>query len=65
MRSIEAWREALLALLPPGGMLNRQPGGVLVRLMEACGASMRAVERLAVSLVAQFDPLLADELLED
>ena len=32
---------------------------------EAFGASMRAVERLAVSLVAQFDPLLADELLDD
>lgn len=65
VRSIEAWREALLALLPPSSMINRQPGGVLVRVLEACGASMRAIERLAVSLVAQFDPLLADELLED
>ena len=46
-------------------MFNRQPGGVLVRVLEAFGASMRAVERLAVSLVAQFDPLLADELLDD
>nr|WP_277402176.1 putative phage tail protein [Achromobacter insuavis] len=52
-------------MLPPSAMLNRQPGGVLVRVLEACGASMRAIERLAVSLVAQFDPLLADELLED
>ena len=65
VRSVEAWREALLALLPPGAMFNRQPGGVLVRVLEAFGASMRAVERLAVSLVAQFDPLLADELLDD
>ena len=65
VRSIEAWREALLALLPPSSMINRQPGGVLVRVLEACGASMRAIERLAVSLVAHSDPLLADELLED
>jgi len=65
VRSIEAWREALLALLPPSSMINRQPGGVLVRVLEAFGSSMRAVERLAMSLVAQFDPLLADEVLED
>ena len=29
-------------LLPPGAMFNRQPGGVLVRVLEAFGASMRA-----------------------
>lgn len=63
--SVDAWREALIALLPPSSAINRQPGGVLVRVLEACGATFREVERRVLSLVAQFDPLQADELLDD
>ncbi|WP_066133955.1 YmfQ family protein [Bordetella ansorpii] len=63
--SVGAWREALLALLPPSSAINRAADGVLARVLEACGAAMRGVEQRALSLVAQFDPLQADELLED
>ena len=45
-------------------MINRQPGGVLVRVLEACGADAR--DRAAGGVAGgPPDPLLADELLED
>lgn len=65
LMSLHAWREALIGLLPPGAALNRQQGSVLARVLEAIGACLREAERRTLSLVAQFDPTVADELLED
>lgn len=60
-----SWRDGLLALLPPSQALNTQPEGVLYRVLEALGAGLSRAQLRAMALVAQFDPLQADELLGD
>lgn len=63
--TLAAWLGVLQALLPVGRGLTREPGAMLTRLLEAFAAMLLAAQLRVVSLVMQFDPLQAYEVLPD
>lgn len=65
MSSIDAYRNLLLRLLPPGRAFNREAGSKLYQLMEALGVELSRVDSRAKELLAESDPRTTTELIED
>ena len=54
--SLEAWRSALQALLPPGRALTREPGSTLAKLLEAFAAMFKGTQDTLDALALEADP---------
>lgn len=63
--TISAWRDALLAMLPPSTAVTREPDSVMGKFWEAVAAGLARCQAVVVSVVAQFDPRRATDALED
>mgnify|MGYP001809569769 CR=1 FL=1 len=55
----------LVALLPTGPAIPREPGGVLLRLLEAPAAELARVDLRGAALLDEADPRATAELLTD
>jgi len=62
---IERYRDAAIALLPPGRAFCDEPEGDVSRLLEAISVEYARVDDLAESLLRNQDPAKADDLLRD
>jgi uncharacterized protein YmfQ (DUF2313 family) len=59
------YRQQLAALLPTGPALPREPGSVLMRLLEPPAAELARIELRAIALLDEADPRVTAEMLVD
>lgn len=62
---IDAYRDALVALLPPGRALTRALGRGIPKLLEACAVEPARVHERTLDLLDEADPSTATELLTE
>ncbi|MCA3359217.1 MAG: DUF2313 domain-containing protein [Roseomonas sp.] len=60
-----AYLSQLIALLPPGDALAREPGSVLARLLSVPAAELARVDGRVEALLLESDPARTTEMLED